>query len=111
MHIHLAGHHDHNGSHHQHNIQAHTHYASSQHADTIDSAHVDDEYNIVDLDHDCTSPGWKKLDDHVTVSTILARQFLFVLQSTSVKLPELDSNKQNYIAYSTIRLRAPPKFS
>jgi len=111
MHIHLAEHHDHNGSHHQHNILAHAHYASSQHTDTIDSAHAEDDYNIVDLDNVCTSPGWKKLSDHAIVSTRLARQFLAVLQSTSVKLPDPDCNKQNYISYSTVRLRAPPTVS
>ena len=111
MHIHLAELHDHNGSHHQHDIQAHTHYPSSQHADTIDSAHAADDYNVIDLDKVCTSPGWKKLTDHAIVSTTLARQFLFVPQTTRVKSPELDNNKQNYITYSTVRLRAPPKFS
>ena len=110
-HVHLAEHHDHNGSHHQHNIQAHTHYASSHHADTIDSAHATDDYNIVDLNNACASPGWKKLDDHAIVSTSVVHQFLFIPQSTSIHLFELDRNKRSYVAYSTIRLRAPPQFS
>jgi hypothetical protein len=110
-HIHLAEHHDHDGNHHQHNIQAHVHYASSQHADTLDSAHATDDYSVVELDNDCTSLGWKKVSDQLTVSISIAYQLLFIPKSSSIQLPEQDSNKQRYITYSTIRLRAPPQFS
>jgi hypothetical protein len=110
-HIHLAEHHDHDGDHHQHNIQAHSHDASSHHADVIDSAHSTDDYNVVELGNDCTSPGWKKTGDQLTVSISIAYQLLFVPKSSSIPLPDQDSNKQSYITYSTIRLRAPPQFS
>ena len=110
-HIHLAEHHDHDGNNHQHNIQAHTHSTSDYSVDTIDSGHVIDDNNVVDLDNDCALPASKKLGDQSIVSNSTAHQILFSLQSTRIKLPELDSNKQNYITYSTIRLRAPPKFS
>ena len=110
-HIHLAEHHDHDGNHHQHNIQAHVHYASSHHADTLDSDHAKDDYSVVELDNDCTSLGWKKVSDQLTVSISIAYQLLFIPKSSSIQLPEQDSNKQRYIAYSTIRLRAPPQFS
>ena len=110
-HIHLAEHHDHDGNHHQHNIQAHAHNTPSHHADTIDSAHVTDDSNVVELDNDCTSPGWKKAGDQFTVFASSCHSFLFVPQLLSIKLSQQDDNKQNYHAYSTIRLRAPPQIS
>ena len=110
-HIHLAEHHDHDGNHHQHNIQAHAHQASSHHADTIDSAHAAGDYKVVELDNDCTSSGWKKIGDQLTVSISVPYQLLFVPKSSGIQLPEQNSNKQSYITYSTIRLRAPPHFS
>ena len=111
VHIHLAEHHDHNGNHHQHNIQAHAHKTSSHHADIIDSAHATGDYKVVELDNDCTSSGWKKTGDQLAVSILVPYQLILVPKSISIQLPEQNSNKQNYIAYSTIRLRAPPRFS
>jgi hypothetical protein len=110
-HIHLAEHHDHDGNHHQHNIQAHAHQASGHHADTIDSVHATGDYKVVELDNDCTSHGWKKIGDQQAVSILVAYQLVFVPKYPSIQLSELGSNKQNYITYSTIRLRAPPQFS
>lgn len=110
-HIHLAEHHDHDGDHHQHSIQAHAHDAPNHHADSIDSAHTTDTYNVVELGNDCTSPGWKKTGDQLTVSISIAYQLLFVPGSSSTPLPAQDSKKQNYISYSTVKLRAPPQFS
>ncbi|MDH5571852.1 MAG: hypothetical protein OEY89_08810 [Gammaproteobacteria bacterium] len=111
VHIHLAEHHNHNGNHHQHNIQAHAHKVSSHHVDGIDFAHVTDDYNVVELDNDCASPGWKKTGDQLAVSMSVVYQLLFVSHSIGTLISEQDSNKQSYIAYSTIRLRAPPQFS
>jgi len=111
MHIHLAGHHVHDGNHYQHNIQAHAHYASSHHADTIDSTYGIDDYNVVELDNDCTSPRWKKTGNQLTVSISIPYQLLFAPKFSSIQLPEQNSNKHSYITYSTIRLRAPPQFS
>lgn len=111
IHIHLAEHHNHDGNHHQHNIQAHAHYTTNHHADTIDSAHAIEDYNVVDLENDCVLPMCKKLGGQLIVSIPIAYQFLFSPQSTRIQLPELDSNKQSYITYSTIRLRAPPQLS
>ena len=111
VHIHLAEHHDHNGDHHQHNIQAHAHETSSHHADSIDSAHATDDFSIVELDNDCTSPGWKKTGDQLAVSIPIAYQLVFVPKFFNSQLSERDSNKQNYITYSTTRLRAPPQIS
>lgn len=111
VHIHLAEHHDHNGNHHQHNIQAHAHEASSHNADAIDSAHATDDYNVVELDNDCTSPGWKKITDQLPVSVSVTYQLLSIPKSSSIQLPEQDSNKQSYITYSTIGSRAPPQLS
>lgn len=111
VHIHLAEHHDHNGNHHQHNIQAHAHEVSSHHADSISSVHSTDDDNVVELDNDCTSPGWKKIGDQLVVSISITYQIVFVPKSSSIQLSEQNSNKQRYITYSTIRLRAPPQFS
>ena len=111
VHIHLAEQHDHDGNHHQHNIQAHAHKASSHHADAIDFAHATDGYNVIELDNDCTSPGWKKIGDQLAVSISFAYQPLFIPNFSSIQISEQDSNKQSYILYSTIRLRAPPQFS
>lgn len=111
VHIHLAEYHDHNGNHHQHNIQAHAHKTSSHHADTIDSAHTTGDYKVVELDNDCTSPGLKKTGDQLAVLILVPYQLILVPKSISIQLAEQNSNKQNYITYSTIRLRAPPRFS
>ncbi|MCW8934318.1 MAG: hypothetical protein OQK98_06300 [Gammaproteobacteria bacterium] len=110
-HIHLAAHHDHDGDHHQHNIQAHAHQASSYHADTIDSAHAAGDYKVVELDNDCTSSGWKKIGDQLSVSILVPYQLLFVPNPSCIQLPEQNSNKHGYITYSTTRLRAPPHIS
>lgn len=111
MHIHLADHHDHGGSHHQHDAQAHAHYTENHHVDTIDSLHTIGDFSVVDLDYDCTLPACKKLDNHPVASVSISFQLLFTLQSTNIQSPEFDSNEQSYTAYSTIMLRAPPKFS
>lgn len=111
VHIHLAEHHDHNGNYHQHNIQAHTHKVSNHHADAIDFADATDDYNVVELDNDCTSPGWKKTGDQPAVSMSVVNQLSFIPHSTCTLISEQDSNKQSYITYSTIRPRAPPQFS
>ena len=108
-HIHLAEHHDHGGVHHQHNIHAHA--ASSHHADILDSIHAAGDYNVVELGNDCTSSGWKKIGDQLAVSISIAHQLLFVPKSSNSPLADQDSNKQSYITYSTIMLRAPPQFS
>jgi len=111
VHIHLAEQHDHNGKHHQHNIQAHAHETSSHHADSIEPAHVTVAFKVVEIDNDCTSPGWKKAGDQLVVSISFAYQLVFAPEISKIQLSEQDSNKQSYIAYSTIRLRAPPQFS
>ena len=110
-HIHLAEHHDHDGSHHQHNIQAHAHYTTNHHTDSIETAHEIGEYNVVEFDNDCVLSVCKKSGNQSLVSFSTVYQFLYAPQSTSLQLPELESNKQCYIAYSTIRLRAPPQFT
>ena len=110
-HIHLEKHHDHGGNNHQHNVQAHAHYSTNHHSDTIDSAHEIENYNVVDLGNDCVLPRYTKLDDFSIVSISIAHQFLFAPLFNRVQLPKLDSNRQSYITYSTIRLRAPPQFS
>ena len=110
-HIHLAEHHDGNGNH-QHTIQAHAHGTLNHHKDSIDySAHAAGDYKVVELDNDCTSPGWKKIGDQQAVSISVVYQFVSVAKSPGIQLSEQGSNKQNYITYSTIRLRAPPQIS
>jgi hypothetical protein len=108
-HIHLAENHDHDGSHHQHNIQAH--YASSHHASTIDSIHVVDAYNVIEFDNDYPHSGCGKAGSQLIASTSNALQLLFDIHPSGIQSPKQDSNKQRYITYSTIRLRAPPQFS
>lgn len=110
-HIHLAERHDHDGSHHQHDIQSHAHHSSGHHADTIDSSHVTGDHDAVELDHECSSPCWKKLGDQPIVSGVSELQLTVLSKSSGVILLETDDNKQNYLTYSTIRLRAPPQFS
>ena len=111
VHIHLAEHHDHNGDHHQHDIQAHAHETPNHHADSIESAHVIDGFKVVELDTDCTSPGWKKTGDQLAVSIYFVHQLVFIPKFYNTQLSEQNSNKQSYTTYSTIRLRAPPQFS
>jgi hypothetical protein len=110
-HIHLAEHHDHDGSHHQHDIQAHAHHSSDHHADSVDSSDVTGDHDVVELDHECSSPCWKNLGDQPVASGLPELRLMASSQSSGVILPEADDNKQSYLTYSTIRLRAPPQFS
>jgi hypothetical protein len=110
-HIHLAENHDHDGSHHQHNVQAHAYYASSHHADTIDSTHAIDDTNVIEFDNDGACSGCVKVGSKLIASITNADQLLFSFHSAGIQLPERGSNRQKYTTYSTVRLRAPPQLS
>ena len=111
VHIHLAEHHDHNGNHHQHSIQTHAHETSAHHADSITTKHVTDDFKVVELDNDCTSSGWKKTGNQPVILISIAYQLAYVPEFSNIQLSDKASNKQSYITYSIIRLRAPPQVS
>lgn len=110
-HIHLAAHHDHDGSHHQHVPQGHLHDLGSHHADAIDISHADSHENIVELDHESTSPSWKKLDDHQDALAPPHRHFVCQLRCTEISSSEDEPLGSSWLTYSNIRLRAPPQFT
>lgn len=112
-HIHLAEHHHHDGSHHQHASQGHLHDYGSQHFDVIDASHADSHQSIVELDHECTSPGWNKskLDDHADVLVQTDNHFEYQTHYEIVHLTVSNESGASWLSYSTVRLRAPPQFA
>lgn len=111
VHIHLATHHDHDGSHHQHVSKGHLHDLGSHHADAIDVSHADNHESVVELDHECTSPSWKKFDDQPDVlaqfhGCFIRQLYYDVGRPSTYKAPD-----SSWLSYSTIRLRAPPQFA
>lgn len=109
-HIHLAKHHEHDGSHHQHNIEAHAHQSFIQNDNITDPNHQLD-INVVELGNDCNVHSWNNIDDQSVVLTSINLQLNFTPHINSIGSSGLSDSKQRYIDYSTINLRAPPKFS
>jgi len=109
-HIHLAEHHDHDGSHHQHASEGHSYHPASHHTDVIDAPHAPEKYDVVELEHECTSPSWNKLDDLPDVSISVIHQPVFSAQSVGINLTDPDNHQSSWLSYSTVRLRAPPLF-
>lgn len=107
-HIHLAEHHDHDGSHHQHASEGHSYHPANHHSDVIDAPHAPGKYDVVELEHECTSPGWNKLDDLPDVFISVTHQPVFSSHPLSVKLSDPDNPRSSWLSYSTVRLRAPP---
>jgi len=112
-HIHLAEHHDHDGSHHQHNIEAHSHQSFTQNDNYVDSTHQINEQKVkvVELDNDCNIHNWNNLDDQPVTLTSVNLQLNIIHHSSNIESSEFSNSKHRYIDYSTINLRAPPKFS
>jgi len=107
-HIHLPAHHDHDGSHHQHRSQGHAHNLASHHRDAIDIAPSQIEHNIVELDHECTSPHWSKQDDttDALTSTNIGHDLFSQLQHIApVHHPDI---RYQRIARPNAQPRAPP---
>lgn len=112
-HIHLADHHDHDGSHHQHNVKAHEHQSISFDDEYIETTHQVDDHNvnIVELDLDCNTTSAKKLDNQPVTLLLASLQLNIFLQEADIKPAKLNESKHQYLSYSTINLRAPPKLS
>jgi len=113
FHIHLAEHHDHHGNHHQHKSEAHSHQSFTQNNDFIDSDHQTHQQNIkvVELGNNCNIHNWNNIDDETIVSSSVSDHLSFIPYLSSFESSEFISSKRRYIDYSTIKLRAPPKFS
>lgn len=107
-HIHLAEHHDHDGSHHQHLSKGHLHDFAPHHADAIDVSHVDTHDKVVELDHECTSPSWNKLDDQPGVLNQTDYYFEHLVHCEAPGLLSITDSRASWLSYSIIRLRAPP---
>lgn len=107
-HIHLAKHHDHDGNHHKHASQGHLHDLGSHHDNAIDVAHADDHSNVVELDHECTSPGFNKLDDLPVAQDRVSNNFQIIVHRTHVVPTVVIQPFSSWLNYSTVRLRAPP---
>ena len=109
-HFHLAEKHGHDGDHHEHNVQAHAHNLSS-HQDSIDSRHGADDYNVIELDNECTLSGCGKAGSQFTALISSTHTLAASLKPSGTQSPRPSSWKQRYLSYSTIRLRAPPHVS
>ena len=112
-HIHLAEHHDHDGSHHQHNIEGHAHQSFTHNDDFPDSNHKvhQQEVNLVELGNDYNVQNWNNIDDQPVALTSVNIQLNFTHHINSIESSGFSNSKRRYIDYSTINLRAPPKFS
>jgi len=110
-HIHLAEHHDHDGSHHQHQTATHAHQSIVDHDDAIDFSHQMDHADVVELDHECSTT--KENKQKKPSDSIVARAHRQPVHSISIsiELPVVINTKLNYLYYSTINPRAPPRFS
>jgi len=110
-HVHLAGSHGHDEAHHQHLAQGHGHDLAGHHVNAIDISHADGSERFVELDHDCTSPTGKKLND--TASELASPEHYDWLtplhQEGELSLTE-SSSFSSWLFYSTVKLRAPPLF-
>lgn len=118
-HIHLAEHHDHDGSHHQHNIEAHSHQSFIldksyiKKDNYIDSTHQINEQKVkvVELDNNSNIHSRNNLDDQPVTLTSVNFLLNLIHHSSNIESSEFSNSKRRYIDYSTINLRAPPKFS
>ena len=112
-HIHLAEHHDHNGSHHQHKLKSHAHQSFTQHDSLVDSIQQinDHEVNLVELDNNCNIHKWNNFEVQDLALNFTTLQADVILHSDSVATSNFRTSKRRYIDYSSINLRAPPKFS
>lgn len=112
-HIHLAEHHDHGGSHHEHNTKAHAHQSLIHNDDFNGSSRqtFQEVIKVVELGNDCNLNSWNNIDDQsIALASISFPKNLFspLKHFTSSGFRH---SKRRYIDYSTIKLRAPPKFS
>lgn len=107
-HVHLAEHHAHDGSHHQHLSTGHLHGYGSHHAGVIDVSHADSHDKVVELDHECTSPSWSKLDDQPDVLSQPKRYLRHLFYCERLGILSIAESRASWLSYSTIRLRAPP---
>ena len=112
-HIHLAEHHDHDGSHHQHNTKAHAHQSFAHNDDFIDSSQqvYHQDVKVVEICSDCNIHNWNNIDDQPIVLTSVNDQLNFTPHVRNIESSGFSNSKRRYIDYSTINLRAPPKFS
>ena len=112
-HIHLAEHHDHDGSHHLHNTKAHAHQSFSHNDDFVDSSRqiYQQEVKVVELGNDCNVHRRNNIDDQPIVLTSVNLQLNFTPPLNNIESSGFSNSKRRYIDYSTISLRAPPKFS
>ncbi|MDT8384515.1 MAG: hypothetical protein RRB22_08875 [Gammaproteobacteria bacterium] len=110
-HIHLAELHDHDGSHHQHQSAAHAHQSMVDHYDAIEFSHQADHANVVDLDHECSTTAKNKYEKPSGFIVTRAHRQPVRSASVSIELPVVINTKLNYLYYSTINPRAPPRFS
>ena len=112
-HIHLAEHHDHDGNHHQHNIEGHAHQSFTHNDDFSNSNHQvhQQDVKLVELGNDCNIQKWNNIDDQTVVLTALNFHLNFTSHEYAIEPSGFNNSKRRYIDYSTIHLRAPPKFS
>ena len=112
-HIHLAEHHDHDGSHHQHYAEAHAHQSFTHNDDLINSDHqiFQQVVKVVEICSECIVYNGNNIDDQPVLLAALNFQLNFTPHIYSIESSGFSNSKRRYIDYSTINLRAPPKFS
>lgn len=112
-HIHLAEQHDHDGIQHQHNIESHAHQSFSHDDIFSDSIHQvnQQELKLVELGYECNVQSWNNIDDLPIILSYVNLQLIFTHHINKIKSAGFGNSKRRYIDYSTINLRAPPKFS
>ena len=112
-HIHLPAHHDHDGSHHAHQARGHVHNLASHHRDTIDVAATEllteqDEHNIVELGHDCTSPKSGKHNKQADAISSPAFSYTELENLSHLAPPSQVRQPIHRYSWSHQQARAPP---
>lgn len=111
-HIHLAEHHDHDANHH-HEVEVHAHHSISQNDNLSSSTHETQNHsvNVVEIDHQCNTKSGNYFDEHYIALTSEYFHLHFIPLKSYIEATKLNSSNQQYIDYSTIYGRAPPKIS
>lgn len=108
-HVHLAENHNHDGIHH-HEAESHAHNLTTHYSDTVDSSHLADASNTVDLDNQCNVPSGKSQSPDLIAIEYCSQQYTYV-QTVRIEPPFTNNLFYHLFDRSTANPRAPPYFS
>jgi len=111
VHIHLAESHTHDGIEtHHHEVESHAHNLTLHYSDKIDSFHLADTSNTIDLDNQGNIPSGKNKAPDLIAIPYCSQQYTHV-QTVRIEPPFTNKIFYHLIDQSTTNPRAPPYFS